>query len=315
MSANRTLTIEAPLAQLDGAAALAAIEAELRRAEIPTEAHGDGTLSCRWEPVGWARGQVSARIRANARAQGVAVTLELEGWDALAGFTGREDELAAWLGGRIFAPAIAAASPDVVAAWLTDRLARRPEGRRAKETYASVPEHQPGFDAVLEGLRLAPDDVLLEVGCGGGILLEQALASGCRAVGVDHSGDMLELAAERNAAAVAAGRLELRLADAAALGLAEDSFTCAAMAHAYFFLPDPVAALQELRRVLVPGGRIAIVTTAPELKGHPGAAPEPLASQTYFWTDAQLAGHAQEADLHDVLVARRDGRQLLQARA
>jgi cyclopropane fatty-acyl-phospholipid synthase-like methyltransferase len=58
-----------------------------------------------------------------------------------------------------------------------------------------------------EALALEPADLLLDVGCGGGIFLRQALETGCTAIGVDHSRDMVLLAREKNAGAIAAGPL------------------------------------------------------------------------------------------------------------
>jgi hypothetical protein len=65
--------------------------------------------------------------------------------------------------------------------------------------------------------------------------------------------------------------------------------------------------------VLRPGGRLAIATTPPEMKGTP-AAPEPMASIGRFYTDEELAALAVEAGFVDVSAAR-DGRggQLLTA--
>jgi ubiquinone/menaquinone biosynthesis C-methylase UbiE len=314
--ANRLLRLEARL-RLEAGLALDVLEAELRRADLPVRRAAGDRLVCEWPSVEWSGARPRADVRAAAADGEAVVVVELEGWDELLGSVAGPDEreVGAWLAGRVVAAVLGAASPQAAAIWLTDRLARRPEGMRAQELYASVPEHQPGFDAVLNALRPGPHDVLLEVGCGGGVLLEQTLATGCRAVGVDHSRDMLELAGELNAGAVGAGRLRLVHADAADLGLAACSFTCAAMAHVYFFLSDPVTALGELHRVLAPGGRLAVATLGPEMKGHPQAAPEPLASQGFFWTDEQLAGHAREAGFRDAWVSRRNGRQLLEARA
>ncbi len=313
MTARRlTVAVRLPL---DSAAALDVAEAELRRAGAPVERLLDGLL-CEWGTVDWASGSVRAEVRATADGESTAIELELSGWDTLLTDVGGEDdrELLAWVSSRVFAAAVRAASPDEVAAWLTDRLARRPEGPRAREVYASVREHQAGFDAILTALSPGPGDVFLDVGCGGGALLAQALARGCRAAGADHSREMVDLSAEQNAAALAAGDLRLVVANASALPFADDSFTSAAMAHMFFFLRDPVAALRELRRVVSSGGRIAVVTLAPEMKGHPYAAPEPLAREAFFWSDSELAELAKEAGFAAVRVSRRNGSQLLEAR-
>jgi len=71
--------------------------------------------------------------------------------------------------------------------WITDRRARRPSGPKARVVYRDPLYHRPNLKAILNVLRLTPDDYLLEVGCGGGAFLADALKSGCKAAAVDHS--------------------------------------------------------------------------------------------------------------------------------
>src|SRR5919106_5634743 len=88
-------------------------------------------------------------------------------------------------------------SPDAFEQWLTDRVARRPTGRRAREVYGADDIHDFARRAILDALALAPEDRLLDVGCGGGLLLRDALASGAAVSGLDHSEEMVRLARER----------------------------------------------------------------------------------------------------------------------
>ena len=97
------------------------------------------------------------------------------------------------------------------------------------------------------------------------------------------------------------------------LPFADASFGAVAMSIVFMFLPDPAAVLCECRRVLSPGGRIAIYTTAPELRGTP-AAPEPLASRSRFYDDDELAALAHGAGLAGIAVTNDGGGQLLVAR-
>lgn len=191
--------------------------------------------------------------------------------------------------------------------WLIDRVARRPSGSRARAVYGAEEVHDFVRRPILETLALTADDHLLEIGCGGGLLLRDALATGACATGIDHSEDMVELARERAPGA------DVALADAGSLPFRDDTFTALAMSVVFFFLDEPLVVLGECRRVLRPGGRLAIYTTGPELRGTP-AAPEPIASRGHFYTEVELAALARAADLRDVSVRGNDGGQLLTAR-
>jgi ubiquinone/menaquinone biosynthesis C-methylase UbiE len=118
---------------------------------------------------------------------------------------------------------------------------------------------------------------------------------------------MVALASERAPAA------EVILGEAESLPFTDDTFTAAAMSVVFFFLDDPIAVLGECRRVLCGGGRVAVYTTAPELRGTP-AAPEPIASRGHFYSDGELANLAGRAGLSDVTVNNESGGQLLTAR-
>ena len=162
---------------------------------------------------------------------------------------------------------------------MTDRVARRPHGRAARETYGAPDVHSFAWPPVLEALALTPDDRLLDIGCGGGVFMRHARErTGAHVTGVDHSREMVKLAGPD---AVYGSAEELPFDDA--------SFTAVSSLIAFFFFPDPVRALAEMRRVLEPArGRVAIYTTAPEAKGSP-AAPYPLATRGHFYSDDELA--------------------------
>jgi len=191
---------------------------------------------------------------------------------------------------------------------MTDRLARRPSGRKARATYGADDAHSFLWDPLLEALALGPDDHLLDVGCGGGIFLRRALEAGCRATGVDHSREMVRLARSKSG-------VRVEHAEADALPFADGEFTAVSSIQAFFFFADPVRALTEMRRVLdTERGRIAIFTTAPEARGTE-AAPYPLATRGHYYDDDVLVQLPLEAGFRESRIAHReDWAQLLVAK-
>src|SRR5918999_2456229 len=108
---------------------------------------------------------------------------------------------------------------------MTDRIARRPHGRAARAVYGAPDAHSFAWEPVLDALALGPDDVLLDVGCGGGVFLRRALETGCTAIGVDHSREMVTLTSATNAEAVREGRLRVVDASAEQLPFDDADFT------------------------------------------------------------------------------------------
>lgn len=257
----------------------------------------------RWRPADWDAGEATdVEIRLEPLDGGTRVVLEHRGWGRLIGEPG---ELGGWFAGEVLGPLLRATAPQAFGAWLTDRRARRPAGAQARAVYRDPLYHYPNFRVILAELALTPDDYLVEVGCGGGALLKEALRSGCCAAGVDHSPDMVRLAREENQDAVLDGRLDVLEASAESLPFPDATFTCAAMTGILGFLPDPVAALAEIRRVLGRRGRLVALGSDPELRGTLGA-PEPMASRLRFYEDDELQELAYKAGFEEVAVARRD---------
>ncbi len=117
----------------------------------------------------------------------------------------------------------------------------------------------------LELLELAPDDQVLEVGFGGGGLIQLMLplVTRGRIVGVDFSADMVRLCARRFGAPIRAGRVELRCASAERLPCGDAEFSQLGTVNTLYFWSDPRATLVEFRRVLRPGGKLVVSFNPP----------------------------------------------------
>ena len=110
-------------------------------------------------------------------------------------------------------------------------------------------------------LELRASDAVLELGFGPSVAVELLARSSRYVAGIDPSPEMLRQARRRNAAAIQAGRVDLRQASADHLPFAAESFDAALAFNAMQVWPDRAAGLGEMRRVLRPGGRAALVFT------------------------------------------------------
>jgi SAM-dependent methyltransferase len=112
----------------------------------------------------------------------------------------------------------------------------------------------------LEQLRISPQDSILEIGFGGGALLEQMLRAGPPAflAGLDISTDMVQLASRQLSPHLSDGKLEVRCGDVKAIPYANGQFTKVCTVNTIYFWQNPAAAFMECRRVLQVGGQIFI---------------------------------------------------------
>jgi ubiquinone/menaquinone biosynthesis C-methylase UbiE len=107
-------------------------------------------------------------------------------------------------------------------------------------------------DPLLDAVHAEAGDTLVDLACGPGHLLDVATRRGVRAVGVDASPTMLELA-RRTAPAAA-----IRWGDVQHLTFADASFDAATAAFVLMHVADPERVVAEAARVLRPGGRLGV---------------------------------------------------------
>jgi ubiquinone/menaquinone biosynthesis C-methylase UbiE len=115
-------------------------------------------------------------------------------------------------------------------------------------------------DDVVDILDVRAGQRVLEVGYGPGglIRLLAARTEAAQIIGVDPSPDMRDQAARANRGAVRAGRVDLRVGTAERTGLAEESVDHAVAVNNVALWPDLEAGIDELRRVVRPGGTVVL---------------------------------------------------------
>lgn len=103
---------------------------------------------------------------------------------------------------------------------------------------------------------MPPGAVAVDLGCGTGEVIERMLGVAAEVIGVDGSARMLDLARKRFAAD--ASRVSLRIGDLEHLPLRDHEADFISINMVLHHLSSPVAALEEARRTLRPGGEIVI---------------------------------------------------------
>lgn len=103
-------------------------------------------------------------------------------------------------------------------------------------------------------------DTVLEIGPGNGGYVPYVLsrASRLRYYGIDISETMVQAALQQNSALVAAGTAHFALGNGRDLPFADRSFDKVFTVNTLYFWEDPQVQLQEIYRVLKPGGALSI---------------------------------------------------------
>ena len=115
------------------------------------------------------------------------------------------------------------------------------------------------LEEVVAALDVRGAQVLLDLACGrGGYGLEIARRSGGRVVGVDFSAVAIEQAQRRAQALGLANRADFLVGELTGTGLGAASVDAVLVVDALQFAEPTLDALEECRRVLVPGGRVVI---------------------------------------------------------
>ncbi len=113
---------------------------------------------------------------------------------------------------------------------------------------------------VIDAAAPGPDDTLLDVACGGGIVVCAFAPHVRHAIGIDMTSAMLDRA-RRLAAEKGIANVTWREGDVSSLPWPDGSFTIVVTRFAVHHFPEPEAVLREMVRVCAPGGRIVVVDT------------------------------------------------------
>jgi len=159
-----------------------------------------------------------------------------------------------------------------------DRVAVEYELKRYRSPYAKR-YHDWWTDLMLSTIRT--DGRILDNGCGAGLLLDRIDPG--RVVGLDLSSEMLKRAAQRTA--------QLVLGNSEKLPLQSQSFDAVFCRSLLHHLPQPAQAIEEMHRILRPGGEVVSVDTNRSLLS---VLPRMLAGRTRHFSSEHKNFNARE---------------------
>jgi ubiquinone/menaquinone biosynthesis C-methylase UbiE len=125
------------------------------------------------------------------------------------------------------------------------------EGIRVADYFEACTAPENRF--ILKHLGDVRDKYLLDLGCGAGENSVYFASRGARCVAADYSPGMVEVALKLAAANQV--EIEGRVVNAMAIAFPDDTFDIVYAANLLHHIPDPVIAIQEMHRVLKPGGK------------------------------------------------------------
>ena len=156
-------------------------------------------------------------------------------------------------------------SHGTLSATITDGLAKLRAGSDTGlvDLLASVDEFHIGgrlaTKALAESLKLRADHKTLDIGCGlGGTARFLATAYGCKVEGIDLTPEYISVGNELNELADLSDQINLTVASATDLPMADAQFDRISMLHVGMNIADKKKLMQEAARVLSPGGLFGI---------------------------------------------------------
>ena len=112
----------------------------------------------------------------------------------------------------------------------------------------------------LSHISLNYDACILDVGCGGGKAIKELsqISSKGKVYGIDYSEEMVQLARKVNKKSIEKGHVEIIHGSVSSLPFPDGMFNLVTAFEAYYFWPNLIDDLKEIKRVLKPGSTLLI---------------------------------------------------------
>ena len=116
----------------------------------------------------------------------------------------------------------------------------------------------------LSHISINLDAFILDIGCGGGKAVQNLarIATSGKIYGVDYSQEMVQLAQKVNKKFIQNEHVEIRYGSVSSLPFANNMFDLVTAFETYYFWPNLINDLKEIKRILKPGGTLLMTNEA-----------------------------------------------------
>ena len=142
---------------------------------------------------------------------------------------------------------------------------RKPSGRFGRFVGRSMNfGHTKVMQWGLSHISIKPDSCVLDIGCGGGKAVKEIASSVSKGkvYGIDYSEDMVQLSKKVNDNLIKQSIVEIMYGTVSSLPFPDNMFDFATAFETYYFWPDLINDLIEVKRVLKPGAFLLLVNAA-----------------------------------------------------
>ena len=168
-------------------------------------------------------------------------------------------------------------------------------------------EHTPVSLWGLKHLDINPDDIILDVGCGGGININRMAKQAKMVYGVDYSIESVKLSREVNRQEIHDGKVKVLEGNVANLPFEDNTFDIVTAFETVYFWPDIEKCFGEVKRVLKPGGIFLIGMESNGSDNLIMKVSERLIDMTVY-NDKEIKGFLKNNEFSDITIYLRDAR-------
>lgn len=185
---------------------------------------------------------------------------------------------------------------------------RKPKGKLGNIQLKSMnKEHTPLALWNLKHLDIKPDDIVLDVGCGGGININRMAEKAKKVYGVDYSIESVKLSREVNRDLIGQGKVEVLEGDVQSLPFEDNTFDIITAFETVYFWPNIEKSFGEVKRVLKTGGTFMMGMESNGSDNIPMKISKKLIDMEVY-SDDELTGFLKANDYSNITVYLRDAK-------